>query len=65
MRVRKTLAIREHRCVACGLVLHRDHNAVLNIKKKREGIAFSDRGNRAAKRPENLPGYDPEAVCLS
>ena len=30
-RVRKSLAVREHRCVACGLVLHRDHNAAKNI----------------------------------
>lgn len=30
-RVRKTLAVREHRCIACGLVLHRDHNAAINI----------------------------------
>jgi putative transposase len=30
-RVRKTLAVREHRCTACGLVLHRDHNAARNI----------------------------------
>jgi putative transposase len=30
-RIRKTLAVREHRCIACGLVLHRDHNAALNI----------------------------------
>lgn len=33
-RVRKSLAMREHRCVACGLVLHRDHNAALNIWAK-------------------------------
>ncbi|MET0626752.1 MAG: transposase [Pyrinomonadaceae bacterium] len=33
-RVRKSLAVREHRCVACGLVLHRDHNAALNIKAR-------------------------------
>ena len=33
-RVRKSLAIREHRCVACGLVLHRDHNAAINIRAK-------------------------------
>jgi putative transposase len=25
--VRKTLATREHRCLNCGLVMHRDHNA--------------------------------------
>lgn len=31
-RVRKSLAVREHRCVQCGLVLHRDHNAAINIK---------------------------------
>lgn len=31
-RVRKTLAVREHRCIACGFVAHRDHNAALNIK---------------------------------
>jgi putative transposase len=30
-RVRKTLAVREHRCIACGLVLSRDHNAAINI----------------------------------
>ena len=33
-RVKKSLAIREHRCVACGLVLHRDHNAALNIQAR-------------------------------
>jgi putative transposase len=31
-RVRKSLKEREHRCIACGLVLHRDHNAAINIK---------------------------------
>jgi IS605 OrfB family transposase len=33
-RVRKTLATREHRCVKCGFVTHRDHNAALNIEKR-------------------------------
>jgi putative transposase len=33
-RVRKTLATREHRCLSCGLVLHRDHNAARNIEKR-------------------------------
>jgi putative transposase len=31
-RVRKSLAVREHRCLVCGLVLSRDHNAAINIK---------------------------------
>jgi putative transposase len=33
-RVRKSLAVREHRCVECGLVLHRDHTAAMNIKAR-------------------------------
>lgn len=32
--VPKTLAVRTHRCDACGLVLDRDHNAAINILKK-------------------------------
>lgn len=30
-RVKKSLAVREHRCIGCGLVLRRDHNAAINI----------------------------------
>lgn len=30
-RVKKSLAVREHRCIQCGFVAHRDHNAALNI----------------------------------
>jgi putative transposase len=33
-RVKKSLAVREHRCLACGFVVHRDHNAALNIKAR-------------------------------
>src|SRR5262249_26408821 len=33
-RVRKTLARREHRCINCGFVAHRDHNAALNIRER-------------------------------
>jgi putative transposase len=33
-RVRKTLATREHRCINCGFVAHRDHNAALNIRER-------------------------------
>jgi putative transposase len=31
-RVRKTLATREHRCINCGFVAHRDHNSALAVK---------------------------------
>ncbi len=31
-RMKKMLAEREHRCSECGLKLHRDHNAAINIK---------------------------------
>src|SRR5262245_36048472 len=31
-RMRKTLAMREHRCENCGFGAHRDHNAAMNIK---------------------------------
>ena len=30
----KTLATRTHRCLVCGLVLDRDHNAAINILKR-------------------------------
>jgi putative transposase len=30
-RVKKSLSQREHRCIGCGYVAHRDHNAALNI----------------------------------
>lgn len=38
-RVRKTLSEREHRCIECGLVLHRDHNAAINILARAEPLA--------------------------
>ena len=31
--VAKSLSVRVHDCVDCGLVLDRDHNAAINIKK--------------------------------
>jgi putative transposase len=43
-RVRKTLAERVHRCIGCGLVLDRDHNASINIKKR--GASRSVDGRR-------------------
>lgn len=39
-RVRKSLAVREHRCIECGLVLHRDHNAAINIKGRADLVGM-------------------------
>jgi len=44
-RVRKTLATREHRCVNCGFVAHRDHNAAINIHQR--GARASGMGDGA------------------
>jgi putative transposase len=33
-RVKKSLSQREHRCIGCGFVVHRDHNAARNIAAK-------------------------------
>jgi putative transposase len=41
-RVRKTLATREHRCINCGLVLHRDLNAAHNILGRADRLLMSE-----------------------
>ena len=38
-RVKLSLAIREYRCMECGLVLARDHNAAINIMVRAEPLA--------------------------
>lgn len=38
-RVKKSLAVREHRCIECGFVAHRDHNAALNILARTAPLA--------------------------
>src|SRR5687767_9086044 len=40
--VPKTLAQRWHSCPHCGLMLHRDHNAALEILKRGGGTAFGE-----------------------
>jgi putative transposase len=47
-RVRKSLSTREHRCLACGFVAHRDYNAALNIQRR--GTPFGD-GRRLPREP--------------
>jgi putative transposase len=38
-RVKKSLSQREHRCIQCGFVAHRDHNAALNIRGRADLLA--------------------------
>jgi transposase len=38
-RVRKTLSEREHRCIACGFVTHRDHNSAILLDKKGRAVS--------------------------
>lgn len=44
-RVPKKLSERHHHCPYCGVSLHRDVNAALNIKKRAESSAFGDGSN--------------------
>lgn len=41
-RVKKSLSQREHRCITCGLVLHRDHNAAINVLGRADLLVFSN-----------------------
>ena len=48
-RVRKSLSTREHRCINCGFVAPRDHNAAINIQKRgarASGMGYEARVNR-------------------
>lgn len=38
-RVKKSLAVREHRCIVCGYVAQRDHNAARNILARTARVA--------------------------
>jgi putative transposase len=46
-REKKSLSVRKHNCQNCGLVLHRDHNAALNILAA--GLAVQDVTYRVAE----------------
>lgn len=53
-RVKKSLAVREHRCIGCGLVLHRDHNAAINILARTAPFASASVGLRDDQRIPSL-----------
>ncbi|MBK8317050.1 MAG: transposase [Acidobacteria bacterium] len=52
--MRKSLAVREHRCINCGFVEHRDHNAAINIQQR--GASAGD-GLRSPCEPRRIPHY--------
>lgn len=53
-RVRKSLAVREHRCIECGYVAHRDHNAAINILGRADRFASASVGLRDDQRIPSL-----------
>ncbi len=55
-RVRKTLATREHRCICCGFVAHRDHNAAINIQQR--GARASGMVPIGESREPGIPHYN-------
>jgi putative transposase len=55
-RVKKSLKARVHCCDVCGLTLHRDHNAALNIEQK---AGARPSGMRAVTLPDEPRTYPP------
>jgi putative transposase len=61
--VKKSLSVRTHICTRCGVVLHRDHNAALNILAKaldrtlghRETSSSSEEGNASGQTASTRP----------
>ena len=51
--VPKTLAVRTHRCAACGLVMDRDRNAARNVAARgwRDLRGLADRARAKAAQP--------------
>ncbi|HEX8843384.1 MAG TPA: RNA-guided endonuclease TnpB family protein [Pyrinomonadaceae bacterium] len=47
-RVRKSLATREHQCIECGLMLHRDHNAAKNIRGRAFDLWYNETARTSA-----------------
>ncbi len=52
--VQKSLSVRQHTCPHCGLSLHRDHNAALNILARGRRVDACGAGHEAAEKQEVL-----------
>ena len=61
--VKKSLSVRVHNCPNCGLVLDRDHNAAINIKKAavalRGGVVVTNTPKKPQKRKETQNLVNP------
>ena len=64
--VPKSLSIRVHDCPHCGLVLDRDHNAAINIKKAavalRGGVVVTNTPEKPQKRKETQNLVNPQGT---
>jgi putative transposase len=52
--VQKKIAVRTHKCSACGIELHRDHNAALNILQAVAGLGAGNVAQWSERRPKNI-----------
>jgi putative transposase len=50
-RVKKSLSQREHHCIGCGYVAHRDHNAALNVAAKGRAQSVAASGVPVVRAP--------------
>jgi len=53
-RVKKSLWQREHRCLGCGYVVHRDQNAALNINRVGQTRILTPVESYEARRSRNV-----------
>ena len=63
-KVKKSLAVRVHRCDSCGLVLDRDHNAAINILQRCARSVLPPVGAAVALRGGAVVTNTPEKLSL-
>jgi putative transposase len=60
IKVQKTLSTRTHKCISCGHIQDRDHNAAINILKK----ALQQLSKTTGGHPESLNVSGENDLCL-
>ena len=60
-RMRLSLAVREFRCLVCGFVAHRDHNAAITIKARAQELVNPGASRKRA--PSGMVAVVPAPSC--